>query len=251
MIIDIKKLANYNFQFLLFFILGVTSCTSDLSNKKIENISLIYAEIEIIQNPLDRNSNSVVVNLLDKNGKRISNDSLTIFVNNIEEKLYHKQGLYYTDQSKYIFSNVPVNEQYNVEIKLSNGDKYFLGSVKALVEENQKNIECKELGDINSDFVIKWHDLNDIDELSVFVGMAEKTAPNITTMNNKEEKIMKINNSGIFTIPKAEYKDTNSIINGIEFNFRTTKSGKTNPKLLENSTITIKTSIVRNITFTE
>jgi len=230
-------------------VLTIISCNSNLSSGKIEDIALIGAIIEITQNSTNSNDSWMTINLFDKDDKIIRNDSIKIIVNNIEATLNHSQGLYYNDQSEYYVETGPINQMYNVEIKLSDGKKYFLGSVKALAKEKIENIECEEIGDFNSDFVIKWHDLIDIDELSVFVGMTDKTEPNVTTMTYKDEKIIKIKSNGSFILPKSEYKDTKSTINGIQFNFRTTKSGKTNPKLLENSKITINTLIEKNRNF--
>ena len=247
----LKRIVNYRILFLFLVILGISSCTSDLSNGRLDKLSFLSAGIEINQSPTDKADNSVVVTLLDKNGNRISNDSLLIFVNGIQEKLIHKQGLYYSNESVYVFSNVPVNERYNVEIKLTDGKKYFLGSVKALAEEKPGNIECKEAGDFNDDFEIKWHGLIDIDELSVFIGMKEQTEPNVTSATNQDEKIIKINGNGSFKISKAEYKKAKAKISGIEFNFRTTKNGTVNPELLKNSHITIKTRIEKYVDFGE
>jgi hypothetical protein len=246
---NMKKPSNHSVLFLFFFILGISSCTSHLSSEKINNISLIHAGIEITQNPTNKTDNSVVVYLADKNGSRISNDSLTIFVNGIEVKLTHRQGLYYSDESEYILSNVPVSKVYNVEIKLSNGEKHFLGSVTSLAEEKLENIECEKMGDLNNDFIVKWHNLIDIDELSVFVNMKEKIELNVTGITGKVEKIIKIKNNGSFTISKSEYKDTTATINSIEFYFRARKNGKTNPELLEGSRIIIETSIEKYVTF--
>ena len=234
---------------LVLLVTGMLSCTSGLSTEKLNNISVLHAAIEIKQSPVDKNDNTVIVRLTDENGRRVSNDSLTVFVNGIEEKLNHRQGLYYSDESSYVFSNVPVQDRYGVDIKLSDGKKYFLGSVKALAVENPKNIQCAEVGDINKDFLIQWHDLIDLDELSVFVGMTEKTEPNVTTMANKDEKIINFKNSGSFTIPKSEYKTGKSTINGIEFTFRTTKTGQVNPDLLPQSSISIHTEIEKYVTF--
>jgi len=249
--IDLKRISSYGVVFLFPFILGINSCTSDLSNKKLCNLSLICAGIEINQSPTNKADNSVVVTLLDKNGNRISNDSLLVFVNGIEKKLTRRQGLYYSNESVYVFSNVSVKEKYNVEIKLTDGKKYFLGSVKALAEEKPENIECKEAGNLNDDFLITWHGLIDIDELSVFIGMTEQTEPNVTTATNKDEKIIKIKSDGSFKISKAEYKEAKAKISGIEFNFRTTKNGLVNTELLKNSHITIKTIIEKYAAFKE
>ena len=230
-------------------VLTIISCNSNLSSEKILDITLIGATIDITQNPIDSKKNWMTINLFDKDGKTIRNDSLTIIVNNIETSLKHHQGLYYNDDSEYYIEVEPINQMYIVEVKLSDGKRYFLGSVRSLKEEKIENIECNEVGDINNDFLIKWNNLNDIDELSVFISMADKTEPNITAIDYKEEKIIKINENGRYTIPKSEYRDIKSTINGIEFDFRTTKSGKTNPKLLEDSKITIKTLIEKNVRF--
>ncbi|CAM3957394.1 hypothetical protein MUGA111182_19330 [Mucilaginibacter galii] len=249
--VDLKGVANHGVLYLFLILLGISSCTSDLSNGKLDKLSLIYARIEINQSPTDKLDNSVAVALLDNDGNRISNDSILIFVNGIEEKLTHKQGLYYTNESRYVFLNVPVKEKYNVEIKLTDGKKYFLGSVNALAEEKPENIECKEAGNLKDDFVIKWHGLIDIDELSVFIGMTEQTEPNVTSATKKDEKIIKIKSNGSFKVSKAEYKEAKAKISGIEFNFRTTRNGTVNSELLKNSHITIKTLIEKYVSFDE
>jgi hypothetical protein len=95
--VDLKGVLNHGILYLFLIILGVSSCKSDLSNGKLDKLSLIYTRIEINQSPTDKADNSVAVALLDNDGNRISNDSILIFVNGIEEKLTHKQGLYYTN----------------------------------------------------------------------------------------------------------------------------------------------------------
>jgi hypothetical protein len=224
------------------------SCNSKLSTGKVEEIALIGANIEITQNPTDKKDNGISIDLFDDNGNSIINDSIKIILNGVEGELFHIKGLYYTDNSHYDFSNVPVNDKYIVEIKLTDGKKYLLGTINALSEEKIENIECLAKGDFNNDFLIKWHNLIDIDELSIFVGMTEKTA-NVTTMSQRDEKIIKIKNNGSYIIPRSEYKDSKSTINGITFNFRTTKIGIINPKLLESSKISIKKSIEKYVPF--
>ncbi len=230
-------------------LLTLFSCDSKLSTEKVEDIALIGAKINITQNSTDKKDNGVTVDLYDDNGNTISNDSIKIIVNGVEGELFHIKGLYYTEDTHYDFSNVPVNDTYNVEIKLTDGKIYLLGSINALSEEKIENIECLEKGNFNNDFLIKWHNLKDFDELSISVGATEKTAPNITTMLTRDEKIIKIKNNGIYTVPKTEYRDNKSMINSITFNFRTTKKGIINPELLENSEILIKTTLEKYISF--
>lgn len=87
------------------FLLVLTSCNSDLSSGKIEDIKLIGATIEITQNPTDRKNSWTTVDLFDKDNKRIRNDSIKVIVNGVETSLQHHQGLYYTDESRYYSEN--------------------------------------------------------------------------------------------------------------------------------------------------
>jgi hypothetical protein len=239
--------------FLLFiYILTTVSCKSDLSSEMVEDISLIGANIEINQNPTNKTDNGIVIDLFDDKQNRISNDSIEVIVNNIDVKIHHKQGLYYNDESSYSFSNIPVNEMYSVEIKLSDAKKYFLGSVKALAEENTNNIECVEKVDLNKNTIIKWKDLKDIDELSIMTSTLLKTSTDKEkNYDYRPEIIQKISSSGSYIFSKNDYSDPKSIISGLELKFRTTKFGKMNPKLLGNSKMTISTSIEKTIDFEE
>ncbi|KIA90200.1 hypothetical protein [Kaistella jeonii] len=221
-----------------------------------EKIELIGATIDITQSPTDKKDNGISVDLFDKKGRIIRNDSITIIVNGVEGELYHKQGLYYTDESKYHLSDIPVNDTYTVEIKLTDGQKYILGTIKALSEEKIENIECDERGDLTKNTVIKWKDLKSIDELSIYTSILLKTPPKREDGSDnskdkyyeyKDEIVKKIRSSGELTFLKSKYVDATSITTGFELEFRTTKSGKMNPKLLKNSGITISTSIKKNI----
>src|SRR6218665_576520 len=82
-----RKLKYYTNLLLTLLLATVISCRSDLSKEKINDLSLINAEIEIVQNPFDKTGNSVVVTLRDKDGYRISNDSILIYVNDVEREI--------------------------------------------------------------------------------------------------------------------------------------------------------------------
>lgn len=247
-----EKSIFYALFILLLSITGMSACTSSLSDEKITDISLVAAEIEITQNPEDKAANSVVVTLLDKHGRRISNDSVSIIVNGVERQVQHRQGLYYTNESVYTFSDVPVVETYNVAIKLADGTTSLLGVINALREEQEENIICQERGDLNSDFIISWKNMLDIDEMVVSMSVLQKNSPpNEKNYDYKPQKILKIGRNGNYTIPKSSYVDDSTIISGLEFDFRTTKSGITNPKLLPASKITIQTLMEKNVNFEE
>jgi len=237
---------------LLFLAVAMTACTSPLSSENITDLSLINAEISITQNPENKQANTVIVILRDKKGRRISNDSITIIVNAVEASLSHRQGLYYTNESGYALSDVPVKETYEVQIKLPNQQTYFLGSVAALPEESKEHITCRDVGDLNQDFIMSWKDLKGIDELSVFVSELQKHSPaNEKNYSYRPEQILKIGSSGTYTLSKGQYENDTAIISGIEFDFRTTKQGKVNPDLVTGSKISISTLIEKNVNFEE
>lgn len=228
------------------------ACTSPLSNEKITDLSLINAEIEITQNPENKKANTVIVILSDKKGRRVSNDSITIMVNGVEASLSHRQGLYYTNESAYVLPDVPVDDAYNVEIKLPDQNIYLLGSVDALPEENIDNITCNEVGDINKDFIMSWKGLKGIDELSVSISELRKNSPpNEKNYNYRPRQIIKAGSSGTYALSKALYENDTAIISGIEFDFRTTKQGKVNPGLAAGSKISISTLFEANVNFEE
>ena len=99
----------------LLCIFILTSCNSNLSSGKVEDIGLIGATIEITQKPTDGKDSWMTINLFDKHGKSIRNDSIKIIVNGVETALQHRQGLYYTDESRYYSENAPTNQIYNLK----------------------------------------------------------------------------------------------------------------------------------------
>jgi hypothetical protein len=245
-------LKHLTFIIAVLLIFGLTACQSRLSSGNIDDISLIGADIKIDQDPYDKNKNDIVIELFDEDGHRISNDAVKIIVNAMEVDIHHKQGLYYNDESSYRLSNVPVDDTYHVEVKLTDRKSYFLAEIGALKEEQDATIDCEEEGDINKDFTLKWNNLKDIDELSVMTSIIVKTKnPNVTQYDSRPDKILKIGSHGSFTVPKSEYIDSTSRISILSFKFTAKRSGKMNPKLARNSEITINTAIERSANFKE
>jgi len=225
-----------------------TSCNSNLSSEKVEDIGLIGATIEITQNATNGKDSWTTINLFDKDRKSIRNDSIKIIVNGVETELQHRQGLYYTDESKYYSESPPINQVHNFEIKLSNGEKYFLGSINALSEEKIENIICEEHGDLNKNTVIKWKDLKNINRLEIHTSTLLKT-PNSNDKNYSynDAIIKQISSNGEYTIPTSEYFNPKWTVSGFELKFMATRFGKMNPKLVEGSKISISTLIEKNI----
>ncbi len=235
---------------LLFLLctLVLISCNSDLSSEKIEDIGLIGAAIEITQNPADSKDCWMTIDLFDKDHKSIRNDSVKIIVNGIETSLQHRQGLYYTDESRYYSESAPLNKIHNFEIKLADGKKYHLGSISALSEENIENIECHEQGDLNKNTVIKWKELKNVNELTIYTSVLLKTPnSNYKNYSGRDVIVKQISSTGEFTIPKSEYFDPKWTVSGFELKFTGKKFGNTNPKLIEGSKISISTVIEKYI----
>jgi hypothetical protein len=231
----------------------ISACNqSGLSKGKVDDISLLGTTIEIYQDPSDKAKNELFVHLLDQDGNRISNDSLVLFVNDLPAKVTHKQSLYYTEESYYTLKDVPVKDSYVAEIQLSDGKKYHLGTVKALQEEDATNIVCAEKGDVNKPTVVTWSKLKEIDELSIFKSVRLKSSTaQAANYAYTDEIVKQIGSSGSYVFSKKDYADSTSTIGHLELSFRTTKLGKTNPKLIKGSMIAVHLKIEKTINFEE
>ncbi|MGY0035132.1 hypothetical protein [Pedobacter sp. NJ-S-72] len=115
-------------------------------------------------------------------------------------------------------------------------------------EEKIENIECAEQGDLNKNTVIKWKELKNINELTIYTSTLLKT-PNSNDKNysSKDVIVKQISSKGEYTISKSEYFDPKWTVSGFELKFTATRFGKMNPKLIEGSKISISTLIEKNI----
>ncbi len=233
--------------------LGIISCNhSKFSKGKVENLSMIGAVIEVSQNASNKDDNYVSVELFDDSGDRIANDSVKIYANNVALEFNKRQGLYYTEESYYGLSNIPVDKVHELVIRLTNGKKYVLAKIWALKEENIANIECDENGDFNNDGIIKWKGLKDINELSITPVLLLKTDNvNEESYEYQPAIVKNIESNGIYILKKSQYRHPKSTISSYEIEFRTTKLGNTNSTLLKRSNIQISTSIKKVIDFNQ
>jgi len=241
---------SYTFLLLIYLLTTISCNQSELSTQKVEDISAIGATIKVYQSPFAKNENSVVVELFDQKRKRISNDSLILYINTIEVTLTRRQGLYYFDESYYSAENVSVNNTFNVKIKLSDGKVHHLGTVKVLQQQSPEDIVCEEKGDLNKNTMVKWANLKEINELSI--SPSERllaSEDNVTSYGYRQEVVKKISGNGSYIYFKNDYTNSKSTISTLEFTFRTTKTGQINPKLLDKSSITVSTSITKSVSF--
>lgn len=240
--------------FSLFFsyLLLISSCRSPLSEGDLSDLSVIDARIEILQDLTDKKKNEVTVLLYDKDGKPIRNKSIKLKVNDSDLVYREKQELYYTTTSQYSVSDIPVEDAYNVEIILANGEPNFLGSIKSLAESNGNDIVCDEKGDFNKDHVISWNHLKDINELTIGKSVLLSTSTKMEQNYDSEPQVVtKIGSSGIYVIPKADYITPKSTISIVEVKFSAMKFGTMNKELLKGSEIKIYGHIDKVVNFDE
>jgi hypothetical protein len=221
---------------------------SSLSEGKVEDLSLIGAEFKISTS----NNQDVFVsgNLYDKDGKAIDNDSIQIKVNNIDLILGKIPGMGLNDYEYRSYDKIPVSDNYNFEIVLTNGKKHFLGSIKPIEKINENDIVCNEVGDLNKDCFISWHNLKEYNELEIiksFQSLKPDSTNNYST--SSKDDIKKINSNGKYIIPKTEYSNDNIPINFIVFNFKASKLGTINPDLIKGSKITNEERVEKMISF--
>lgn len=236
--------------FLIFSLLLFMSCKdSKLSKEKITDLSWIGADIAISQNLTDKNENEVSVKLFDKNGDIISNDSVQIKLNGVDLELQKRQGLYYTNETRYYSTDIPIDKGYHLTINLS-GKWYALGSVAFIPEVNEEDIVTDKQTDREKDFYIKWNNLKEIHELSVSKSVLLKKSTPLEQMHEySEEEIHKIPADGNFTVPVSYFSDSTSTISFLILKFNASKQGKVNPDLLKGSQINVRGAIKKSFDF--
>lgn len=224
----------------LYFLFN--SCSEPIPASKVTDISDIKAVVDIYQTLTDENDNSISVSLYDRKGKMFGNDSVNVTVNGkkIEYKII--QGLYYTKTYLYHTEKIaPENNQYEFQIQLANGKKFFLGSVPSLKLSSSRNIIYDEEASLNNDFSIQWSGLQDVNILylskTVKVNTREKS--NVETFMEQPGDTIKIGPAGTYTLKKEKFSKPGETLDILGFEFTAEKTGTMNPQLLNGSIITI------------
>ena len=237
--------------FLVLTIL-ISSCKSPLSDGNAEDLSAICAKIEIYQNLSDRKDNRVTVSLYDDDNNAIDNKNITIKVNGIVLDTVEAKRLYYFTSNFYSKENIPVNDIYKFEIFLTDKKTYVLGSIKPIEESDENTIVLPEHGDFDKDFVVRWHDLKEINELSISRGVLLKTPNTLDKNYDYESTILRdIGAEGTYSLPKSSFITSKSVLSGIEMKFTALKFGEVNKQLLSNSEIKISGHIDKYVNFEE
>lgn len=224
----------------LYFLFN--SCSEPIPASKVTDISDIKAVVDIYQTLTDENDNSISVSLYDRKGKMFGNDSVNVTVNGkkIEYKII--QGLYYTKTYLYHTENIaPENNQYEFQIQLANGKKFFLGSIPSLKLSSSRNIIYDEEASLNNDFSIQWSGLQDVNVLylSKTVKVNTKEKSNVETFMEQPGDTIKIGPAGTYTLKKEKFSKPGETLDILGFEFTAEKTGTMNPQLLNGSSITI------------
>lgn len=208
--------------------------------------------MEIFQNLTNKEDNNVIVHLFDEDGKTIANKAIKLKVNNVDLDFKEKQELYYMTTTEYSAGDIPAGVMYNLEIILTDGTSYSLGSIAPIAESREKDIVCDEKGDFDKDFNIYWYDLKEINELSVTKSVRLSTSTK-TEQNYDYEPVVtkKIWANGKYVMSKSDYITSKSTISSLEIKFNALKFGRVNTELLEGSEIKISGHIDKIIDFDE
>jgi len=240
----------------IFIFLGLmlilASCKSSLSEGEAKDLSAIIAKIEIQQNLADRNDNSVIVSLYDTDNNRIANKNIIIKANNVVLDTVETTSLYYTKSNFYRKENILVGDNYKFEITLTDNKTYLLGSVKPITEIDDKNIKLNETGDFEKDFVMNWHDLKEMNQLSISKSVLLKSSTRLEmTYPYEDTQLRKIGGDGKYVLPKSAYINSKRILSGVEFKFIALKLGDISKELAKGSEIKISGAVDKYVNFDE
>nr|WP_315026297.1 hypothetical protein [uncultured Chryseobacterium sp.] len=230
----------------------INSCSGPVVASKITDISQVKAEVNIYQSLTDKKDNSVSVILYDKKGKKIGTDSITIRVNRQKADYKIMQQLYYSKNYYYRIEKLqPENEQYTLEIQLSNGKKYFLGNISTLKLSDPHNIITPEEASLQQDLSISWSHLYDVNALCIYRSFENKNDMNNNTHTFIEEPTdtLKIGTEGNYSIKKEKFSKPEGRLSVIGFKFTAQKEGKLNPLLLKGSYIKISGYHEKRVSF--
>lgn len=229
-----------------------SSCSEPIPASKVTDISDIKAVIDIYQTLTDENDNSISVSLYDRKGKMFGNDSVNITVNGKKIEYKIVQGLYYTKTYLYHTEKIaPENNQYEFQIQLANGKKFFLGSVPSLKLSSARNIMYDEEASLNKDFSIHWSGLQDVNMLylSKTVKVSTKEKNNIETFMEQPGDTLKIGPEGTYTLKKENFFKPGETLDILGFEFTAEKTGTVNPQLLKGSIAKISGNHDEHATF--
>lgn len=229
---------------------GLVSCTKSTEN--ITSSSGIKASIDIYQSLSDQNENTVSITLYDKNDKEIGNDSISIYVNQKKTNYTVHQNLYYTKNYFYRIENIsPEKNRYEVEILLTNGKKFSLGSVDALRISSANTIICPEEASLDNDLFIEWSNLYDVDHLilSKSIELVSKKEPNVDYFSEEAGDTLKINPTGNYVMKKETFSKPNEKLSILVFTFQANKTGTMNRELLPGSNIMISGNHEKEVHF--
>lgn len=219
-----------------FALLAISCNESTLTNKDLQDVTVINAKIEINQSLGKQGDNYTIVELYDIDNNEIRNDTVKLFINGSKCDYTIKNGLYYTKDYYYYNQNIaPINNKYKLEIELPNGKRFFLAEIDALKPVKEQDVLRAKSGSLDKNFAFSWKNMGDVNQLIIEKSIitTKPEEPNITTYNSELDTI-DIKANGIYVIPKASKNTQVSILN-----FIANQTGTVNPDLLKGSKITI------------
>ena len=236
----------------LSFLFMISCDVSSLSDKELNDISVIHAIVHIQDKTQGNDLDDVTVYISDGK-KQIINHHIKIIVNDIPLKLYVRNELYYTKKSYYKLDSFPRSDSYYFQIILPDSTIYPLAYIKPKVLNDSIKFDIPAVIGVNKDFTLKWRNIIVPAKLEIWIEVQNKVTKVCSGGRYAKSTIHKNLNSisGEYLIPKSFFQDSLSIANYMKLKINHREYGLINPELLNRSEIIYDIAIDAEIDITK
>jgi hypothetical protein len=213
---------------------------SPLSEQDVNELGLIHARIELVDQPDNDIIDSLSVHLSDGD-KPIGNEGLKVFVNGQALPLWVNSDGYYGIRASYALDSIPLSEHYRFELQTSDGNLHSLGSIKALPSPSKSLFALPESIPHNQNFVLRWPALEHDHQIRIWKNTKLKNSNTLSGGPYAESTIHTSStlSAGKLTIPQSFFEDSESIATAVNIEFLSSYSGEINTELMDGSSITL------------
>lgn len=213
---------------------------SPLSEQDVNELGLIHASVELVDQPDNDIIDSLSVHLSDGD-KPIGNEDLKVFVNGQAMPLWVNSDGYYGIRARYALDSIPLSEHYQFELQTSDGTRHPLGSIKASPIPSKSLFALPESIPHNQNFVLRWPALQHDYQIRIWKSTKLKDSDTFGGGPYAESTIHTNStlDAGKLTIPQSFFEDAESIATAINIEFLSSYSGEMNTELMDGSAITL------------
>lgn len=210
-------------------VLLVSCDVSSISNRKLNDISNIKANIYIEYDLVSGKRNDLLVYITDGEDQ-IINPNLKVYVNDSLMSLRVRQDMYYTKKSWYAIDDFPNSESYYFQIVTPDSVKHALAFIKPSTPPKNLHFELPKKHISSQDLTLKWEHILTPATLRIWKETAEYG----------EGKILEdiTETTGNYNIPQTYFhKDSTRLVSYISIRLNHRETGLVNPKLMQGSNI--------------